>query len=193
MDTKQEETQIFIHREKILDEQEKREVYEILEECDQDFCPPLSYRSSTSQKQLTQVEDGKEGVRRYYEEILQQPTLLVKREGRTIGFMSYRIGYTCKELEHYGKVGYLTTLCIRPSERGRRLAPLIYRAVESHIYSQYPDLVITLRTWSTNKAQLHLMDELGYHCVARLENDRGEGIDTVYYAKEPDKKIFKNY
>lgn len=183
MEIEKEAAEVLIPRERILEEKEKREIYEILEECDQDFCPPLSYRSSTSQKQLTHVEDGKEGVRRYYEEILQQPTLLAKREGIMIGFMSYRIGYTCKELEAYGKVCYLTTLCIRPSERGKRLAPRIYRAVETHIRSQYPGLTLTLRTWSTNKAQLHLMDELGYHCVARLKNDRGENIDTLYYAK----------
>ena len=42
-----------------------------------------------------------------------------------------------------------------------------------------------LRTWSTNAAQMHLMGKLGYVERARLVDDRGEGVDTVYYVHEP--------
>ena len=41
-----------------------------------------------------------------------------------------------------------------------------------------------LRTWSTNRAQAHLMPELGFEEVLRLPNDRGCGVDTVYYRHE---------
>lgn len=43
---------------------------------------------------------------------------------------------------------------------------------------------ITLRTWSTNGAQEHILDKLGYSLVRRLKDDRGEGIDTVYFVKK---------
>lgn len=174
----------FVPRERITDSREQAQVYEILEECDQDFCPPLSFRSSTSQKELCGAKQGNGGVALYYQEILQQPAMLVKRGERVIGFLSYRIGYTCKALEEYGEVCYLTTLCLRHEERGKGLSPRIYEAAEAHIRERYPRLPITLRTWSTNQAQLHLMKKLGYRLTATLKNDRGEQIDTVYYVKD---------
>ena len=44
-----------------------------------------------------------------------------------------------------------------------------------------PGRPIALRTWSTNAAQLRLMEKLGFTCVLRLPDDRGPGVDTVYY------------
>lgn len=33
-------------------------------------------------------------------------------------------------------------------------------------------------------AQEHILDKLGYSLVRRLKDDRGEGIDTVYFVKK---------
>ena len=35
-----------------------------------------------------------------------------------------------------------------------------------------------------NGAQEHILDKLGYSLVRRLKDDRGEGIDTVYFVKK---------
>ena len=53
--------------------------------------------------------------------------------------------------------------------------------------------VMALRTWSTNKAQLHLMEKMDFHCETRLKNDRGEGIDTLYFVKEITGKGIRAY
>ena len=34
------------------------------------------------------------------------------------------------------------------------------------------------------RAQEHILDKLGYGLVRRLKDDRGEGIDTVYFVKK---------
>jgi hypothetical protein len=48
------------------------------------------------------------------------------------------------------------------------------------------DPYATTRTWSTNASHLDLLDELGFDLIKRVEDDRGDGIDTVYYGIEID-------
>lgn len=185
MDTEKKEQSIcLIPRDVLTVEREKKEIYDLLKECDLDFWPPLSARSGTSQKELSGARQSAGGVRSYYEEILQQSAILAKRGEETIGFLSYRPSYRCQALEQFGEVCYMTTLCLRHTERGKGLSPSIYRAAEQRIRQRFPGRLITFRTWSTNQAQMHLVQKLGYRCVAVLENDRGEGVDTMYYVKE---------
>lgn len=167
-----------------LSESEKREVYAILKECNEDFVPPLSQRNSTFQKDWSCTEDSEDGIRDYCAEIEKQNNVLLKRNGEMIAFLSFRVPYSCKELSGFDKICYLTTLCIRKVYQGYKLAPEIYEQTKRYIRELYPDHCMALRTWSTNGAQLHMMEKLGFTCVARLENDRGEGIDTVYFLKE---------
>lgn len=175
---------ICIVRKGLTEECEKREVYDILTECDADFWPPLSKRGSTFQKSWEPRENA--GVKSYFDEVAKQTTLLWKREGSTIAFLSFRTPYQCEELKGYENICYITTLCIRKKYRGRGLAPLIYGKAEKYIRETCPEAVMALRTWSTNRAQLHLMEELQFECVARLSDDRGKGIDTLYFAKIPE-------
>ena len=41
-----------------------------------------------------------------------------------------------------------------------------------------------IRTWSTNGVQRSLLERSGYRMVRCLADDRGPGIDTLYYLKE---------
>lgn len=172
----------FVFRQE-LSEKEKKEVYGILKECNEDFVPPLSKRSSTFQKDWSCTENSEEGVKAYFAEIEKQNNVLLKRNGKTIAFLSFRVPYNCSELSHYDKICYLTTLCIRKEYRGHKIASMFYTNTELYIREHYPGYCMALRTWSTNEAQLHMMKQHGFNCVARLQNDRGEGIDTAYFAK----------
>lgn len=174
----------FLVREKLTDEAEKAAVLALLTECDEDFYPPLSNRSSTSEKKLSGTMRGNNGVYSYFEEVLQQQVMLVKRGERIICFMTFRIGFTCEALAKYGPVCYLTTLCLTHDERGKGISPHVYHAVEEYVMEHYPELEITLRTWNTNGAQMHLMKKLNYELVATLKDHRGPGVDTVYYVKK---------
>lgn len=78
----------------------------------------------------------------------------------------------------------MTTLCIDPEWRGQGISESLYILAEKEIRAVYPGAPITLRTWSSNQAQKHILEKMGYHTVKRLKDDRGEGIDTVYYVKE---------
>lgn len=172
-----------IVREKVTDEAERRAVYEILVECDEDFVPPLSFRAGTRQTDWTHKGATQEGVRDYFETVMQQHVLLWKRGEEILGFMSFRPHEITPHLEEFGRVCYLSTLCVRHACRGQGLSPKIYRVAQEWAWEHGGEITV-LRTWSTNAAQMHLMEKLGYVEKARLVNDRGEGVDTVYYVHE---------
>ena len=97
----------------------------------------------------------------------------------------YRLGdFYCENLEAYPDSCYLTTLCVWPDYRGQGISEVMYAEAEKDIAAKFPGSRITLRTWSTNGAQEHILDKLGYSLVRRLKDDRGEGIDTVYFVKK---------
>ena len=169
----------FFFRDKLEDEWEANEVYAILSECDKDFEPPLSERGSTVQK--TWEKKSGDGVRNYFNEVAKQHTLLLKREKKIIAFLSFRSMEECEALKDYRDICYFTTLCIRKEYRGQGLALVLYQKAKEYVEESSRYTVMALRTWSTNKAQLHLMEKMDFHCETRLKNDRGEGIDTLYF------------
>lgn len=164
----------------VRDETEKQEVRDLLAACDNDFVPPLSARSSTTQQSWEGAAGG-DGVAAYAKTLLEQSVALWKQDGRTVGLLSFRPEYVCEALPGRPTVCYLSTLCVSPACRGQGLARRIYEAVIAWAHEQLPGRPIALRTWSTNAAQLRLMKKLGFTCVLRLPDDRGPGVDTVYY------------
>ncbi|MGI5884524.1 MAG: GNAT family N-acetyltransferase [Candidatus Spyradocola sp.] len=171
----------YVIRPLVQDEQEKREVRALLGECANDFVPPLTQRSGTCQTEWQPGGAVPTGVDAYADALLQQYVLLWKQDGKTVGLISFRPDYVCSQLEGAPTVCYLSTLCVAHACRGQGLARKIYEAVIAYARANFPGRPITLRTWSTNGAQLHLMEKLGFTCVRRFPNDRGPGVDTVYY------------
>lgn len=177
----------YIYRDHLENECEIEEIREILEECDQDFCPPLSFRSGTQQTSWSAAEskDAKNGIEAYLSDLKEQSMLILKSEQEIIAFLSCRTPYTCEYTWQFEQVCYLTTLCIRKSWRKKGLSLKLYERMLAELYQRYPDHMIVFRTWSTNQAQLHIAGVLGFSQIACLENDRGEGIHTLYFARKP--------
>ena len=164
-----------------LGEQEKKDMFCILTECDQDFYPPLSARSSTKQLSWVSTSEVHDGVTAYYQVLLGQHNLFWKIQDEIAGFMSFIPHYTCQHLAAYDDVCYLTTLCLSHKFRGMGVSPRIYAATFEYVRENYPEAVIAFRTWSTNAAQMHLVKKLGLTEILRLPDDRGPGVDTIYY------------
>lgn len=97
-----------------------------------------------------------------------------------VSFLSYIPSYQLPADTLSESTAYVSTICTSPEARGKGIAKALYLELERVV----TDRPISLRTWSTNSAQVHLLQQLGYHEVLRLKDDRGEGIDTVYYVKE---------
>ncbi|HIX16196.1 MAG TPA: GNAT family N-acetyltransferase [Candidatus Hungatella pullicola] len=163
-----------------LTEDQQKQIEHILRECDQEFVPPISERTSTSQTDWS-MEEKERGVAIYLKQLIKQHMLLAVQEEKVAGFLSYQDSFNCPILKEFPNCCYLTTLCVGHDSRGAGLSKLLYARAVNEIAERFPGAAVTLRTWSTNKAQLHILKELGFSCQTLLKDDRGEGVDTVYY------------
>ncbi|MCD8150247.1 MAG: GNAT family N-acetyltransferase [Clostridiales bacterium] len=170
----------------MLNETEKSQIWEILCQCDEDFYPPLSARNSSSQKQLkgadgsSMKKNGEPIV--YYEEMIRQNFVLAYADdGKVVGFMTFKKDYICEALENFGTSLYITTICVRSECRGQHIMDALYHHMENEVTRECGCEKVSTRTWSLNTAHLHELSRRGYDVVAVLKDDRGEGVDTVYF------------
>lgn len=161
-------------------QQYKNDIIEIMNICDADFVPPLSSRSSTTQSDLKAGEYDKNGILNYYSEMEKQYILAAIEDDSTLlGFVSYKQNYQSEIVTKTPNI-YISTLMLHPASRGKRLTSKMY---EHLFFNLYPDCRIYTRTWSTNAAHIKILSDFGITEFHRIKNDRGEGIDTVYFTK----------
>lgn len=171
-------------RDTITDENEREQIRTLLHLCDRDFIPPLSNRNSTSQTDWSTTEGKTDGIAEYLENICAQHVVLWKENGVVQSFMTWKDHFNCEHLKDWPDSCYLTTLCVHPAFRGQGISEVMYTEAEKDIEQKFPGTSVTLRTWSTNRAQEHILEKRGYSLVKRLPDDRGEGVDTVYFVKK---------
>ena len=87
---------------KVLTEEDKikyqEDVINMMKRSDNDFVPPLSARTSTTQSDLTSKVGSEQGLLSYYSEMNKQQILGVFEEERLIAFVSYKENYSSKEV-----------------------------------------------------------------------------------------------
>lgn len=168
-----------------LTQAQKDQIWEILCECDKEFYPWLSARESSSQKQLI-VDESAASQKlpvTYFNEMIRQEFLLAQKDGRLVGFMTFKTDYLCDALESFGRSLYVTTVCVRHNNRREGVMKALYDFLEQEIPALYHCNRLSTRTWSLNEAQLHELFKRGYTDLAVLKNDRGNGVDTIYFGK----------
>ena len=156
-----------------------RQILGLLEQADGEFIPPLSSRGSTTQQNLSSTQTVSAGVLDYYNTMAQQPAILALEDGRCLGFMSFKIDYDCPQSPGFPNL-YASTCVVSPQARGKGLMQGFYEKM----MAVFPTHSIFTRTWHTNFAHLRVLEKLGFSLVERLENHRGPGLDTVYYARK---------
>ncbi len=167
----------------------REQIWNILCQCDDEFYPPLSARVSSSQKVL-KTADGETPRKRgglpteYFDEMIRQYFIIASENGSVAGFMTFRKDYCCEALERFGESLYITTVCVARNRRRQGVLALLYGFMERRVTQICSCNKISTRTWSRNDAQLHTLEKRGYRVLSILPNDRGKGIDTVYYGIE---------
>lgn len=167
------ELKLLTEWEKLL---HKDEIIGLLEESDNDFLPPLSKRGSPNDKSFLGENKNSNGVISYYTEMNRQSILAALSDGKVVGFVSFRENY--QEGENSGI--YISTLVVSEAARGMGLTAKMYDYLFS---TAYPEQNFYTRTWSTNAAHTKILSRFGFSEIKRIENDRGAGIDTVYYER----------
>lgn len=166
----------------ILDDKQKEkysnEIFEMVRTGEKDFVPPLSSRSSTTQTNLTGGEGSLDGVVSYFNEMIKQKFACAVEDNKILGFVSFKENYLTDAYNKTPNI-YLSTLILKPEARGKNLTFNMYDYLFNVVYSKSS---IYTRTWSTNAPHIKILSKFNFQEILRKENDRGEGIDTVYYA-----------
>jgi len=161
----------------------RQQVYALICEADDAFHPPL--RARTPEQGLS-VGDGAEqdGRPDGYWASIQSHALIVAQDdaGAVVGMMSVARDKPLEALDRVA-TAYLSTLIVTESARGQGLARRLYGQLFDLAGQWSPTPVTATRTWSTNTAHLPLIAQLGFAEALRLKDDRGPGIDTVYFVK----------
>lgn len=164
-------------------EQYRTDILEMLRYSDREFVPPLSARSSTTQADLSGEGTSADGVVPYFREMLKQQILGAFEDGVLLAFVSFRENYTNENISAICPNIYLSTLVMRPEARGKHLTVHMY---EHLFYRLYPERNVYTRTWSTNMAHITILGKFGFRELCKLIDDRGPGVDTVYFGLERD-------
>jgi hypothetical protein len=172
------EFRILSNEEKV---KHKKDIIEMLKKSDKDFIPPLSARSSTTQSDLTKQTSSEQGLLSYYREMNEQQILGVFDGAEILGFVSFKVDYISNEIKENTLPNiYLSTLVLKPEARGKKLTFYMYDYLFNRVY---PESNIFTRTWSTNVPHIKILSKFDFIEFIRKPNDRGEGIDTVYFCK----------
>ena len=169
----------FLYYETVADSGCTSQIRQLLVLADKEFIPPLSDRSSTTQASLS-YSGAAGSIDAYYTAMQAQPVIIAREDGKTAGFMAFRFDHTCQQISIIPNL-YASTCVVHPEHRGKGLMRKFYE----ELFTRFPQRSVFTRTWSTNAAHLHVLEKLGFCECARLKDHRGEGLDTVYFCREP--------
>ena len=173
----------FLTFDRLSDTDYQSQVYGLLKLCDNEFVPPLSQRTSTTQQTLSEVVSAREnGPVSYFEVLREQSVIVCMENGCLAGFMSFRAHHICEDVGDNVPTIYVTTVIVDPAYRGKGLTDLMYSKLLQIAKSR--EIPVSTRTWSTNYAHLRILARLGFYELLRIQDGRGPGIDTVYYRKD---------
>ena len=162
-----------------LTEAERAAVRALLETADREFVPPLSARTGTTQQILDAVTDAQAGISAYFEQLSGQAFVLAHCKDTVCGFLSFIPDYLLTAGGLHICCDYISTVIVKPEFRRHGITSGMY----STLFHALPDHIVATRTWSQNTAHLRILHRLGFRLALTLPNDRGAGIDTVYYIK----------
>lgn len=174
-----------------LDEKYYDEILDMLTECDHEFIPPLSLRSTTTDSNLNLATPDKLAAPTQYFEVLKSQCFILvfaksPSNGTNLaGFLSYipNYSYTNSDKTKTISAQYISTIVVAPAYRNQGIARQLYE----ELIKRSPGKDLLTRTWSSiskphsNESHITVLTQLGFQLFDRIKNGRGQDIDTVYY------------
>ena len=158
------------------------EIIGMIAACDHEFVPPLSQRHGPTQTDFSGALQTEDNLPAYYEDMRKNEILAAFEGEELIAFVAFKRNMTNQFLtaETHPNL-YVAVLLVKPSARGQHLTEKMYQ----HLFNElHPNTNLYTRTWSTNAAHAAILRKFGLEIVIRIENDRGVGIDTVYFGRK---------
>ena len=163
-------------------DQYRDEIIGMIAACDHEFVPPLSQRHGPTQTDFSGALQTEDNLPAYYAEMRKNEILAAFEGEELLGFVAFKRDMTNQYLTAETLPNlYVAVLLVKPSARGMGLTSKMYRYLFGELH---PNTNLYTRTWSTNAAHAAILRKFGLEIVIRIENDRGEGIDTVYFGKK---------
>lgn len=144
----------------------------LVQKYDNEFIPPLSKRDSVS---CTNLRDcNNDNISEYIESMKSQDFIVVlDKTNKVVGFLSYVHREVC-DID----CNYVSTIITDKNYREQGVARELYSVLE-----KLSKLPIIVRTWSTNYKNRSILSSLGFGCIKTIKDDRGVGIDTLYFVQ----------
>jgi ribosomal protein S18 acetylase RimI-like enzyme len=144
-------------------------IHRFMELVNDEFFPPLDKRVKSIDERIQQtIFNTNSGY------------LIAESETEDTSLIAGLIGF-----EKYWKSednAYINFLAVHPEYRGMGLSSKLEKQLELKL-KQDGILYLNVCTWSTNKLVLKFYEKKDYRINNILKNDRGNGIDTIYYYK----------
>lgn len=158
------------------------DIWNLLVRADKEFFPSLSARSDTTEHRLTK-EAIWGGPIAFFETVMKECVLLAQVDGETAGMLSFIPHYEEPMLAQWSPSTYASTAIVLPRLRRQGIGFALNDALEN-LPESLASPWITRRTWSTNTANLTLLQKRGFVEVVRMKDHRGPGVDTIYLARK---------
>ena len=158
------------------------EIIGMIAACDHEFVPPLSSRHGPTQTAFSGALQTENNLPAYFEDMRKNEILAAFEGDELLGFIAFKRDMTNRFLTEETLPNlYVAVLLVKPDARGGGLTAKMYQYLFNELH---PNTNLYTRTWSTNAAHAAILRKFGLEIVIRIENDRGEGIDTVYFGKK---------
>lgn len=156
------------------------QIKNLLIESDNDFVPPLSKRNSTTQLNFnTALSENK--IDDYFNQMITQKILGVFENEKLTAIVAYKENYVCECIKEQSFPNiYVSTVIVGKLMRGKGVTKKAYDYLFNNLYSGY---TVYTRTWSTNAVHEKILLSFGFTKIKIIKDDRGKGIDTVYYKR----------
>lgn len=144
-------------------EGEYDDIYDFFKIIDSYYYPPLSQRSDLTEFIDPIIKGGN--------------IIYIKEDNIIIGMITYYYFYS--DLQ----AAYIDSISVLKEHRGKKLGNLLIEKCFADLKLKNINLV-KLRTWSTNEITTKFYPKLGFKIFKVVKDDRGPGVDSIYYEKE---------
>ena len=96
-----------------------------------------------------------------------------------LSFVQYKENFTNDKISNDDLPNIYLSTIIRPEYRGQKVTQNLYGT----LFDIYKDSCVFTRTRSTNAPHIKILLKFDFETIATLKNDRGIGVDTIYFSK----------
>lgn len=163
-------------------DRERSAIRRLLAEADDSFVPPLTGAARTA---VTRSDDegGQTDLDGYVARCVSRPMVGAFDGEDLVGFSSFHEIASSDALADYVPTNHVSILVVDERYRDRGIATRLYRHLLEALPPALARSAVSTKTWSTNHAHIAVLERLSFTCAERIPDDRGPGVDTVYYAR----------